>query len=90
MSTGAENFVVLSVPKTVSAPPPRLCSLIQPTLADMQRTRGVEDAGTRGGKSKLSTLLGGVEGNTTRGASGGDDDGGPAMSGRLFVFDVKP
>jgi hypothetical protein len=35
-------------------------------------------------------LLNGVQGATTRGASAAPEDGGPAMSGRLFVFDVKP
>ena len=90
MSTGAENFVVLAVPKEPNVPPPRLCSLTQPTLSSMQQTRSVEDGGTRGKRTRLSALLGGVAGDATRGASGGDDEGGPAMSGRLFVFDVKP
>ncbi len=89
-TTGAENFVVLAIPKDKTGTPPRLCALTQPTLAAMQQTRGTEDPATRGQKSKLATLLGGVEGNATRGASTAAEDGGPAMSGRLFVFDVKP
>ena len=88
--SGAENFVVLAVPRIGSAPPPRLCSLTQPTLSDMQQTRNVENAATRGGSSKLAALMGGVAGESTRAASASDDDGGPAMTGRLFVFDVKP
>ena len=88
-TVGAENFVLLAVPKDKGGPP-RLCAIAQPTLSGMQQTREVETAATRGSKSKLSTLLNGVEGSTTRGASAAPEDGGPAMSGRLFVFDVKP
>ena len=90
-TTGAENFVVLAVPKTGANAAPRLCALTQPTLSAMQQTRNVEMPGTRGNSGKLSTLLGGVEGTTTRGASAApEEDDGPAMSGRLFTFDVKP
>lgn len=89
-TTGAENFVILAVPKDASGAPPRLCSLTQPTLAEMQQTRDVSAGITRGARKTLDTLVGGVEGSATRGASAAPDDGGPAMSGRLFVFDVKP
>ena len=90
-TVGAENFVVLAVPKdSKGGSAPRLCSLTQPTLAGMQQTRDVEMPGQRGSKQKLSQLLNGVQGAATRGASAAPEDGGPAMSGRLFVFDVKP
>jgi Caspase domain len=90
-TTGAENFVILAVPKDGSGgAAPRLCALTQPTLAGMQQTRNVDMAGTRGKRNKLADLMGGVEGTTTRGASAGPDDGGPSMSGRLVTFDVKP
>lgn len=88
--TGAENFVVLAVPRAGSAPPPRLCALTQPTLAGMQQTRSIEASASRGSSARLAALLGGVTGESTRGASAGSDDGGPAMTGRLFVFDVRP
>ena len=89
-TTGAENFVILAVPKDASGAAPRLCALTQPTLAAMQQTRGVEAGSTRGPKNQLSTLLDGVEGSATRGASAAAEEDGPAMSARLFVFDVKP
>lgn len=89
-TTGAENFVVLAIPKEGSTPAPRLCALTQPTLAAMQQTRAVETPTARGNGSRLSTLLGAVEGSTTRAASAAPEDEGPAMRGRLFVFDVKP
>lgn len=89
-TTGAENFVVLAVPKDGSGAAPRLCALTQPTLSAMQQTRAVEMPGTRGSAGKLSSLLSGVEGGATRGASAAPEDGGPPMTGRLFVFDVKP
>ncbi len=89
-STGAENFVLLAIPKDGTNAAPRLCALTQPTPAAMQRTRDVEMPAARGGNNKLSALLGGVQGTATRGVSAAPEDGGPAMSGRLFVFDVKP
>ncbi len=89
-STGAENFVILAVPKDEQRQPPKLCALTQPTLAAMQQTRAVEQPSARGGKSKLDLLLGGVEGVATRGVSAASEDAGPKMTGRLFVFDVKP
>ena len=89
-STGAENFVILAVPKDESRQPPKLCALTQPTLTAMQQTRDVEMPATRGEKSKLSELLGDVEGGATRGVSAASDEEGAKMSGRLFVFDVKP
>ncbi|MGH6907057.1 MAG: hypothetical protein ACREDX_04270, partial [Aestuariivirga sp.] len=89
-STGAENFVVLAVPKDKAAQPPRLCALTQPTLAAMQQTRDVDFGGTRGSNNKLAALIGSVEGTSTRGVSAAPDDDGPKMTGRLFIFDVKP
>jgi hypothetical protein len=90
-SVGAENFVVLAIPKSENRQPPKLCSLTQPTLAAMQQTRDVEMPTTRGEKSKLADLLGDVEGSATRGVSAAtEEDSGPPMTGRLFVFDVKP
>lgn len=89
-STGAENFVVLAIPKDESREPPKLCALTQPTLAAMQQTRGVDFGGARGGNSKLATLIGSVEGDSTRGVSAAPEGDGPKMTGRLFVFDVKP
>ena len=86
----ADNFVIPEVPKEASGAPPRLCSLTQPTLAEMQQTRDVSAGATRGARKTLDTLVGGVEGSATRGASAAPDDGGAAMTGRLFVFDVKP
>ncbi|WP_373502751.1 caspase family protein, partial [Aestuariivirga sp.] len=65
-TVGAENFVVLAVPKdSKGGSAPRLCSLTQPTLAGMQQTRDVEMPGQRGSKQKLSMLLNGVQGATT-------------------------
>ncbi|MBI3672322.1 MAG: caspase family protein [Rhizobiales bacterium] len=89
-STGAENFVILGVPKDNTHEPPKLCALTQPTLDAMQQTRSVEIAGTRSSNNKFATLIGDVQGSATRGASTAADDGGPKMTGRLFVFDVKP
>jgi len=88
-TTGAENFVILAVPKDETRQPPKLCALTQPTIDAMQQKRAVETPETRGDKSKLAALLGGVEGASTRGVGTAEDDG-PSMSGRLFVFDVKP
>jgi hypothetical protein len=87
---GAENFVVLAIPKDKTGTPPRLCALTQPTLAAMQQTRGAEVTATRGQKGRLANLLEAVEGNATRGASSFPDEDGTALSGHLFVFDVKP
>ena len=89
-STGAENFVLLAVPKDATHQAPKLCALTQPTLTAMQQTRGIEEQSTRGKGNRLSALLGAVEGGATRGVSAAPEDDGPAMSGRLFVFDVKP
>lgn len=89
-STGAENFVVLAVPKDATHQAPKLCALTQPILTAMQQTRGIEEPSTRGKSNRLSALLGAVEGGATRGVSAAPDEDGPAMSGRLFVFDVKP
>jgi hypothetical protein len=88
-TTGAENFVVLAVPKEAGAAP-RLCALTQPTLSGMQQTRDVAEGVKRGSKAKLSSLMDGMQGSATRGASAAPEDGGPAMAGKLFVFDVKP
>ncbi len=88
-SAGAENFVILAVPKGTARQPPKLCALTQPTLATMQQTREVEDKSSRGERNKLKELLTAVEGASTRGVSAAEDQG-PRMSGRLFVFDVKP
>ncbi len=90
-SVGTENFVILATPKGEDRQPPKLCSLTQPTLQAMQQTRDVEMPGTRGSKNKLAALLGDVEGSATRGVSAAaDEDEGPGMAGRLFVFDVRP
>lgn len=90
-TSGAENFVVLAVPMDRSGAAPRLCSLTQPTLQAMQQTRDVELPASRGTRSQLAGLLSGVEGTATRGVSAAaEDSSGPAMTGRLFVFDVKP
>jgi len=90
-TVGAENFVVLAVPKLAAHEPPRLCALTQPTLQAMQQTRDVEIAGTRSANQKLASLIGNVEGGATRGVSAAPEtDDGPKMTGRLFVFDVKP
>lgn len=90
-SVGTENFVILATPKGENRQPPKLCSLTQPTLQAMQQTRDVEMPGTRGEKNQLAALLGDVEGSATRGVSAAaEDEEGPGMAGRLFVFDVKP
>lgn len=89
-SVGAENFVVLAVPKDQTKQPPKLCSLTQPALTALQSKRSATKSADSGKKSKLASLIGAVEGDTTRGSSGASEDGGPPMSGRLFVFDVKP
>jgi hypothetical protein len=56
----------------------------------MQQTRDVAEGVKRGSKAKLSRLMDGMQGSATRGASAAPEDGGPAMAGKLFVFDVKP
>ncbi len=90
-TVGAENFVLLAVPKDASGAAPRLCALTQPTLTAMQQTRSVEAGVTRGTRKHISTLMDGIEGGATRGASAAtEDESGPGMTGRLFVFDVKP
>ncbi|MCB1377657.1 MAG: caspase family protein [Alphaproteobacteria bacterium] len=83
---GAENFVILAIAKDRTNQPPRLCALTQPTLSAMQQSKGDD---TRNATPKLAALLNGVGGETTR-AMGSADDGGAAMTGRLFVFDVRP
>lgn len=87
---GAENFVVLAIPKGDARQPPKLCALTQPTLTAMQQTRSVEGERFERKGGKLSALLGAVGGETTRSFSAAAEDDGPAMSGRLFVFDVRP
>lgn len=91
-SVGAENFVVLAIPKSENRQPPKLCALTQPTVSAMQQTRDVEMPGTRGSKDKLASLIGDMEGSATRGMSAAaeEESDGPQMAGRLFVFDVKP
>ncbi len=89
-STGAENFVILAIPKGDAREPPKLCALIQPTPAAMQQTRSADFGGTRGNNRKLAALIESVEGTSTRGVSAAPEGDGPAMTGRLFVFDVKP
>ncbi len=90
-TVGAENFVLLAVPKDASGAAPRLCALTQPTLTAMQQTRSVEAGVTRGTRKHINTLMDGIEGGATRGASAApEDESGPGMTGRLFVFDVKP
>ncbi|MBC8038842.1 MAG: caspase family protein [Rhizobiales bacterium] len=89
-STGAENFVVLAVPKGDDREPPKLCALTQSTLASMQRIRNMDFGGTRGSDNKLATLIGNLEGTSTRGVTAAPEGDGPKMTGRLFVFDVKP
>lgn len=87
-STGSENFVVLAVPKDETRQPPKLCALAQPTLDAMQRERSANTKSV-GGNNKLGTLLSAVSGDATRAMSSAESDG-PSMSGRLFVFDVRP
>ncbi|MGE0006713.1 MAG: caspase domain-containing protein [Parvibaculaceae bacterium] len=93
-AVGTENAVIIAIPQDATKIAPSMCSLIQPTLAAMQQTRGVEEkSATRGsaqGRS-LKTLLGGITGSATRAASiQEDEEGGPAMSSALFTFDVRP
>ncbi|MGE3830794.1 MAG: caspase domain-containing protein [Parvibaculaceae bacterium] len=90
--TGEESTVILAIPQDASKIAPSMCSLIQPTLADMQQTRGVEEkSATRGTGNKLKTLLGGITGSATRGVSiPEDEEGAPQVVGNLFTFDVKP
>jgi hypothetical protein len=89
---GVENAVILAIPQDSTKIAPRLCSLVQPTLAEMQATRGAEEmAGTRGPGRTLKNLLAGITGSSTRAASvGTEDDSGPKVGGRLYVFDVRP
>ena len=90
--TGEESTVILAIPQDSTKIAPSMCSLIQPTLADMQQTRGVEEkSATRGTGNKLKGLLGGITGSATRGASiPEDEEGAPQVVGNLFTFDVKP
>jgi hypothetical protein len=90
--TGEEAAVIIAIPQDATKIAPSMCSLIQPTLADMQQTRGVEAKNaTRGAGGKLKTLLGGITGSQTRGASiPEDEEGAPQVVGNLFTFDVKP
>ncbi|CAN5129839.1 hypothetical protein BH10PSE7_BH10PSE7_37520 [soil metagenome] len=87
---GVENAVILAIPQDATKIAPRLCSLVQPTLAETQATRGVEDA--RGSGGALKTLLSGITGSSTRSASIAPeaDEGAAKVSGSLFVFDVRP
>lgn len=90
-STGAENFVVLAVPKRDDREPPKLCALTQSTLANMQRLRDMDFGGTRGStNNRLAALIRNLEGASTRGVSAIPEEDGAKMTGRLFVFDVKP
>ena len=88
-SVGAENFVILAVPKDQTNQAPKLCALTQPTLSAMQELRSAEAPTQRKKASKLAGLLGAVEGNATRGMNMAESEG-PSMSGGLFIFDVKP
>ena len=89
---GEEATVILAIPQDASKIAPSMCSLVQPTLADMQQTRSVEEkSATRGTRSKLKGLLGGINGSATRAASiPEDEEGAPQVVGNLFTFDVKP
>jgi hypothetical protein len=90
---GVENAVILAIPQDSTKIAPRLCSLVQPTLAEMQATRGADEkTATRGPGRALKTLLGGVTGSATRAASleTEADASGPKVGGSLFVFDVRP
>lgn len=90
---GVENAVVLAIPQDETKIAPRLCSLIQATLAETQATRSVEDqSANRGPGRALKNLLGGITGSATRAASiaSEEDDGRAKISGSLFVFDVRP
>jgi hypothetical protein len=91
-ATGEENVVILAVPEDETKIAPVLCTLIQPSIAAAQQTRAVELAATRGSNQALGRLIGGIAGSETRGAntkvSEGED--GPRVTGRVFVFDVKP
>jgi len=91
---GTENAVILAIPQDASKIAPSMCSLIQPTLSEMQQTRSVEDKSATRGASQgkaLKTLLGGITGSATRSASIAEDEGaGPTMSSALFTFDVRP
>ena len=69
---------------------PKGQNLTQRTLESMQQSRAVEGEKPGGAGSRLATLLSGVQGTATRGATAAPEAGGPAMIGRLFVFDVKP
>jgi hypothetical protein len=92
-AVGVENAVILAIPQDESKIAPRLCSLVQPTLAEMQATRGADERTTaRGAGRALKNLLGGITGSTTRSASlgGEEDQDGPRVGGSLFVFDVRP
>jgi hypothetical protein len=92
-AVGVENVVILALPQDSTKIAPRLCSLIQPTLAEMQATRGIEEkTATRGPGRALKNLLGGVTGSATRAAAVGteENDGGPKVGGSLYVFDVRP
>lgn len=93
-AVGTENAVIIAIPQDATKIAPSMCSLIQPTLSDMQQTRGIEEqSATRGSpqSKSLKTLLGGITGSATRSASiAPDEEAGPAMSSALFTFDVRP
>src|SRR6185295_2669568 len=40
-AVGVENAVILAIPQDSTKIAPRMCSLVQPTLSEMQATRGV-------------------------------------------------
>jgi hypothetical protein len=89
-SVGPENFVLLATPKDDSRQPPRLCALLQPTLTDMQKTRAADMPSTRGQVGRLQSLLGSLDGVKTRGADDYvEQEGAPAITSRVFVFDVR-
>jgi hypothetical protein len=89
-STGPENFVLMAAPKDDNRQPPRLCALTQPTLARMQETRSAEAGSTRGVANQLQSLLEGLEGGTATRAASDEEGGGPVVTNRLYVFDVRP
>lgn len=89
-STGPENFVLMAAPKDDNRQPPRLCALTQPTLAKMQETRNVETPPVRGQVNQLQSLLDGLDGGTATRAASEDEGGGPVVTNRLYVFDVRP
>jgi hypothetical protein len=91
-ATGEENIAILAIPQDETNIAPVMCTLIQPSISAAQETRAAELSSTRGTSQALSGLIGGIAGSSTRGmkTAMSEDEDGPRVTGRVFVFDLRP